>query len=161
MPLVDQNLFTLPEHMSSPTDFLGSCYSNFSFVWNVCSSSLFSFGHCIVCPSICVSWSSIYVLRSPLDLRLKITPLVSSSVITTIVTYKEDDSNTQNIVRMEEYIRASYLLYFTNIKLLLYQKRQSLIITSQSCLLSADSCFSGVRADNHKSVLSSFGLLLF
>ena len=132
MPLVDHNLFTLPEHMSSPTNFLGSCYSNFSFVWNFCSSNLFFFW-----PLYCLSFDLRLMI---FDLRLKIICYYNNCNLQRgRFKYTEHRKN-------EEYIRASYLLYFTNIKLLLYQKRQSLIITSQSCLLSAYSCFSGVRA---------------
>jgi hypothetical protein len=51
LTLVDNELVTLPEHMSSPR---GLCYSIFTFMCNVlvivvCS---FYFDHCIVCPSL-------------------------------------------------------------------------------------------------------------
>ena len=57
VPLVEQELLTLPEHLSSPPGFQwGSCYSIFSFIY-ICfidrclSFCTFSFGHCVVCSS--------------------------------------------------------------------------------------------------------------
>jgi hypothetical protein len=78
VPLVEQKLPTLPEHMSSPLDFRGvritrslvscamSCRSLFVllsfFFWPLCCqffcllaivlSVLLSFGHCVVCSSV-------------------------------------------------------------------------------------------------------------
>ena len=57
VPLVQQILLTLPEHMSSPPVFSGVHVTR-SLVLCVCfvdrclSVFTFSFGHCIVCPSI-------------------------------------------------------------------------------------------------------------
>ena len=57
VPLVEQVQFTLPEHQSSPPSFSGVRVTQ-SLVWCVCfvdrclSFCPFSFGHCVVCPSI-------------------------------------------------------------------------------------------------------------
>ena len=67
---MDQELLTLPEHLSSPPDFCGVRVTR-SLVLYVCfvdrclSFCTFSFGHCVVCSS------SIY--------ESCITPLVSSN----------------------------------------------------------------------------------
>jgi hypothetical protein len=56
VPLVEQELLTLPEHLSSPPDFSG-VYVSQSLVLCVCfvdcclSFCTFSFGHCVVCSS--------------------------------------------------------------------------------------------------------------
>jgi hypothetical protein len=63
LPLVEQELHTIPQHTSSLSVFLwGSRSSIFSFLCSVlqiivCSFFLFSFDQCIVCPS------PMYVLR--------------------------------------------------------------------------------------------------
>ena len=54
--LVEQELLTLPEHLSSPSGFQwGLCYSIFSFICMFCRLLFvllyFYFGHCVVCPS--------------------------------------------------------------------------------------------------------------
>ena len=65
MPLVEQELLTLPEHLSSPPDFSGVRVTR-SFVLYVCfvdrclSFCPYSFGHCVVCSS------SIYGFWKPL-----------------------------------------------------------------------------------------------
>jgi hypothetical protein len=65
VPLVEQKLLTLPEHMSSPPVFSG-VFGTRSLVLCVCfvdrclSFCTFSFGHCVVCSS------SIYGFRLPL-----------------------------------------------------------------------------------------------
>ena len=57
MPLVEQELLTLPEHLSSPPVFSGVRVTR-SLVWCVCfvyrclSFCPFSFGHCVVCFSL-------------------------------------------------------------------------------------------------------------
>ena len=57
MSLVEQELLTLPEHMSSPPVFSGvrSCYSIFGFIcmffYHCLSFCTFSFSHCVVCSS--------------------------------------------------------------------------------------------------------------
>ena len=62
VPLVEQELPTLPEHLSSPRSYLwGSCYSIFSFICMFCRLLFvllyFFFGHCVVCsPSIYGFW---------------------------------------------------------------------------------------------------------
>ena len=56
VPLVEQELLTLPEHLSSPPIFSGFCVT-WSLVLCVyfedhCLSFFhFSFGHCVICPS--------------------------------------------------------------------------------------------------------------
>ena len=62
---VEQELLALPEHLSSPRFFWGSCYSIFSFLCNVLSI--------FVCP---FSFWPLYC-TSFFDLRLLITLLVS------------------------------------------------------------------------------------
>jgi hypothetical protein len=65
--LVKQELLTLPEHMSSPPVFSGvSCYSIFSFMCMLCWS-LFVFLN---------FWSLCFLF---FDLRILITPLISSN----------------------------------------------------------------------------------
>jgi hypothetical protein len=65
VPLVEQELLTLPDHLSSPPVFSGVCVTR-SLVLYVCfvdrclSFSTFSFGHCVVCSS------SIYGFLLPL-----------------------------------------------------------------------------------------------
>jgi hypothetical protein len=63
---VEQELLTLPEHLSSPPVF-GSCYSIFSFICFI--DSCLSFCTFFFWPSCCLF----------LDIRILITPLVSSS----------------------------------------------------------------------------------
>ena len=61
MPLVEQELITLPDHPSSPPLFSGVrvnrslvlCVLFCRSLFVVCS---FSFGHCVVCPSIYGCW---------------------------------------------------------------------------------------------------------
>ena len=56
VPEVEQDLLTLPEHLSSPPVFSGVCVTR-SLVLCVCfvdhclSFCTFSFGHCFVCSS--------------------------------------------------------------------------------------------------------------
>ena len=63
--LVEQELLTFPEHLSSPLCFSGICVT-WSLVLCVCfvdrclSFCTFSFGHCVVCPTL------IYELWIPL-----------------------------------------------------------------------------------------------
>ena len=72
VPLVEQVLLTLSEHLSSPPVFC-SCYSIFSFMCMFCrllfvllSKILsFSFGHCVVCSSLIYRfWLPIWYLQS-------------------------------------------------------------------------------------------------
>jgi hypothetical protein len=57
MPLVEQELFSLPDHLSSYPVFSGVRITR-SLVLYVCfvdrclSFCPFSFGHCVICPSI-------------------------------------------------------------------------------------------------------------
>jgi hypothetical protein len=56
MPLVEQKLFRLPEHLRSPAVFSGvrvtlSLVLYVCFVDRCLSFCTFSFGHCVVCPS--------------------------------------------------------------------------------------------------------------
>ena len=61
VPLVEQELLTLPEHLSLPPDFSGVRVTR-SLVLYVCfvdrclSFCTFSFGHCVVCSSIYGFW---------------------------------------------------------------------------------------------------------
>jgi len=57
MPLVEQELFALPEHLSSYSVFSGvritrSLILYVCFVDRCLSFCPFSFGHCVICPSI-------------------------------------------------------------------------------------------------------------
>ena len=68
--LVEQELLTLPEHLSSPPVFSGVRVTR-SLVLNVCfvdrclSFCTFSFGHCVVCsPSIYGFWLSLWYLQT-------------------------------------------------------------------------------------------------
>ena len=70
VPLVEQELINLPEHLSSPPVFSGvrvtrSLVVPVSIVDRCLSFCTFSFGHCVVC--------------SLFDIRILIAPLVSSS----------------------------------------------------------------------------------
>jgi len=52
VPLVEQELLTLPEHMSSPPVFSGVCVTrSLVFVDRYLSFCTFSFGNCVVCSS--------------------------------------------------------------------------------------------------------------
>ena len=54
VPLVEQELLTLPEHLSLPPDFSGVRVTRsvcVCFVDRCLSFSIFSFGHCVVCSS--------------------------------------------------------------------------------------------------------------
>jgi hypothetical protein len=56
VPLVEQELLTLPEHLSSPPVFSGvrvtrSLVLFVCFVYRCLSFCTFSFGHCVVCSS--------------------------------------------------------------------------------------------------------------
>ena len=76
VPLMEQELPTLPEHLSSPPVFTGFVYSIFSFMCILCISLFgllsfffwplcylfFSFGHCVVCSSIYGFWLPLWYL---------------------------------------------------------------------------------------------------
>ena len=69
VPLVDQKLVTLPEHLSSPTVFNGvrvtrSLVLCGCFVDRCLSFCPFSFGHCVVCPSMYGFWLTIWYLQT-------------------------------------------------------------------------------------------------
>ena len=69
MPLVEQKLFTLPEHLSLSPVFNGVRVTR-SLVLCVCfvdrslSFCTFSFGHCVVCSSIYGFWLPIWYLQT-------------------------------------------------------------------------------------------------
>ena len=69
VPLVEQELFTLPEHLSSPPVFSGVRVSR-SLVLCVCfvdrclSFCTFSFGHCVVCSSLYGFWLPLWYLQT-------------------------------------------------------------------------------------------------
>ena len=73
--LVKQELPTLPEHIRSPSVFSGVRATQ-SLVLYVClvdrylSLCLFSFGHCVVCPSMIYGfWLSLWYLQTNLPLK--------------------------------------------------------------------------------------------
>ena len=75
-PLVEQELLTLPEHLSSPPVFngvrvtrsLGLCVY---FVDRCLSFCTFSFGHCVVCSSsICRFWLPLWYLQTLLRISV-------------------------------------------------------------------------------------------
>jgi len=88
VPLVEQELLTLPEHLSSSLVFSGVRVTR-SLVLCVCfvdrclSFCPFSFVHCVVCPSIYGFWLLLWYLTDsgyPFGiLRILVTPLVSSN----------------------------------------------------------------------------------
>jgi hypothetical protein len=86
VPLVEQELLTLPQHLSSRPVFSGVRVTR-SLVLYVCfpdrclSFCAFSFGHCVVCSSIYGFWFPLWYLRLFFDIRFLIAPLVSSSVL--------------------------------------------------------------------------------
>jgi hypothetical protein len=68
-PLMEQELLTLPEHMSSPLFFSGvrvtrSLVLCVMFVDRCFSFCPFSFGHCVVCPSIYGFWLPPWYLQT-------------------------------------------------------------------------------------------------
>ena len=69
VPLVEQELLTLPEHMSSPQVFSGVRVTR-SLVFYVCfvdcrlSFCTFSFDHCVVCSSIYGFWLLLWYLQT-------------------------------------------------------------------------------------------------
>ena len=67
--LVEQELLSLPEHLSSPRFSVGSCYSIFSFMCMFCGS-LFAVLYFFFWPLCCPSF---------FDVQILITPLVSSN----------------------------------------------------------------------------------
>ena len=77
VPLVEQELFILLEHMRSPPVFSGVRVTR-SLVLCVCfvdrclSLCPLSFGHCVVCPSIYIFWLPIWYIQnsSQLDVHL-------------------------------------------------------------------------------------------
>jgi hypothetical protein len=74
VPLVKQELFTLPEHMSSTPVFSGvhitrSLVVCVCFVYRCLSFCTFSFGHCVVCSSsIYGFWLPLWYLQSSLQM---------------------------------------------------------------------------------------------
>jgi hypothetical protein len=74
VPLVEQELFILPKCLSSPSVFSGVHVTR-SLVLCVCfvdrCNCPFSFGHCVVCPSIYVFWLPLWDLQTLLDTNFK------------------------------------------------------------------------------------------
>ena len=69
VPLVEQELPTFPEHLSSPPIFSGvrvtrSLVLYVCFVDRWCPFVLFSFGHCVFCSSIYGFWLSLWYLQT-------------------------------------------------------------------------------------------------
>jgi hypothetical protein len=109
MPLVEQELLTLPEHPSSPPIFCGVRVTQ-SLVLCVCfvdrclSYCPFSYGHCVVCPSLIYRfWLPLwYLLAIVLSVLLWYTdsdylPLVSSNS-------SSINNSTQNKIKLSIYI---------------------------------------------------------
>jgi hypothetical protein len=73
VPLVEQELLTLPNHRRSPLDFSGVCCTRFlvlcaCFVDLFLSFWNFSFSHCVVCPSsIYRFWLPLWYLQTLLN----------------------------------------------------------------------------------------------
>ena len=68
MPLLEQELLTLPEYRSSPPVFSGGCVTCACFVDRCLSFCPFSFGHCVVCSSIMYRfWLSLWYLKTLLS----------------------------------------------------------------------------------------------
>jgi hypothetical protein len=80
VPLVEQELLTLPEHLSSPPVFSGVHVTR-SLVLYICfpdrclSFCAFSFGHCVVCSSIYGFWLPLWLLQTLLVNYRKSCPL--------------------------------------------------------------------------------------
>ena len=77
VPLVEQELLTLPEHLSSPPVFNGVRVTR-SLVLYVCfvdhhlSFCPFTFGHCVVCPSLIYGfWLPLWYLQTLLSITMK------------------------------------------------------------------------------------------
>ena len=87
MPLVEQELLTLPQHLSSPPIFSGvrvtrflSLYVCLSIV--VCPFVFFSLGHCVVCSSsIYGFWLPLWYLQTLLPNKNKICIVVTEVTI--------------------------------------------------------------------------------
>ena len=72
VPLVEQELLSLPEHLGSHPVLWCSCYSIFSFVCMFYRSLFvllyfFFFGHCVVCSSIYGLWLPLWYLQTLLE----------------------------------------------------------------------------------------------
>jgi len=74
MPLVEQELPTLPKHPNSPSDFLwDACCSIVCFLSGVFAFCLFSFGQCAVCPSWTYGfWLPLFIFKLFLSIRIVI-----------------------------------------------------------------------------------------
>ena len=75
MPLVEQELLTLSEHLSSPPVFCGvrvtrSVVLYVCFVDRCLSFCTFSFGHCVVCSSIYGFWLPLWYLQTLLTVAI-------------------------------------------------------------------------------------------
>ena len=80
LPLVEQELLILPEHLISPPGFQwGSCYSIFSFMWIFCRSLFFLFSFFF--------WPLCYLFF--FDIEILINTLVSSNSSYTYHTNKD------------------------------------------------------------------------
>jgi hypothetical protein len=76
VPLVEQKLSTLLEHLSSPPVFSGVRVTQsldlcVCFVDHCLSFCNFSFGHCVVCPSIYGFWLPLWYLQTLFNLNWK------------------------------------------------------------------------------------------
>jgi hypothetical protein len=95
VPLVEQELFILPEHQSSLHVYWRSCCSIFSFLCSVVEIIFcpFSFGHCIVCPLVSSNFSvycgqlhcafqNIYHLQKGFQRFARHNPWITKGIIT-------------------------------------------------------------------------------
>jgi hypothetical protein len=88
----EKELLILTAPMSSPLVFSGgACWSIFSFLYRKCFLDHwlflcpFSFGHCIICPSIYDSWLSLWYLKTFLaDHCLSFCPFPFSIVLSVL-----------------------------------------------------------------------------
>ena len=76
VPLVEQELLTLPKHLSSPTVLCGVNVAQYLVVCVVfcivCSFVSFLFCHCIVCPSIYGLWLPLWYLQTFLRIYINV-----------------------------------------------------------------------------------------
>jgi hypothetical protein len=90
VPLVEQELLTLPEHLSSPPVFSGVRVTR-SLVLYVCFVDLclsfctFSFGHCVVCSSSYGFWLPLWYLQTLLHVKCLPYILLMKTIVVTFI----------------------------------------------------------------------------
>ena len=87
MPLVGQELLTIPEHMSSPPVFSEVRVTRSLVLCVLCvdrclSFYTFSFGHCVVCPLIYGFWLPLWYLLTPLTDNSNGNPVYTTTTLT-------------------------------------------------------------------------------